>query len=176
MSARLLSRVRSAWRSNAGVAAIEFAIIVPVFLIIFVGAVDLGRVMYTAYQLDSAVAAGAEYAAVHPTSVSSTGGASLASSVATVVENANGSGWAQNGVLTAGGTAANADKCYCPTGTGPNWSWGNAVTCGAACPNGSTIAGKFVTVTASVSYSPFLTDYGLVTNGTLTQSALAETQ
>jgi Flp pilus assembly protein TadG len=186
---RVFSRVLSAWRSSDGVAAIEFAIIVPVFLVIFVGAVDLGRVLYTAYQLDSAVAAGAEYVAVNPTMVNSTNGATLASAVATVVENANGSGWANNGIVvnngpsvavqggnaTNGGTASNADQCYCPTGTPPNWSWGTAVTCGSACPNGGS-AGKFVTITASVTYSPLLSTYGLVKNGTLTQSAVAETE
>lgn len=180
---------RSFLRANSGVAAIEFALIVPVFLTIFVGMIDLGEILYTDYQLDSAVAAGAEYAAVNATEVNSTSGATLASNIATVVENANGTAWANNGVVvnngpsvtvqggsvSPGGTASNADQCYCPTGTPPGWSWGSAATCGSTCPNGG-VAGKFVTVTATVSYTPLLSTYGLVQNGTLTQSAVVETQ
>src|ERR1700722_4096267 len=137
-------------RSESGLAAIEFAMIVPVYLLIFVGAVDMGGMLYQSYQLETAVAAGSEYAAVNSTSVNPTNGATLASAIAGIVENANGSAWANdtvvvndgpsvtvtNGSSASSGTAGNASNCYCPTGSPPNWVWGSAATCGSSCAGG----------------------------------------
>jgi Flp pilus assembly protein TadG len=184
-----IARIRGLLDSRTGLAAIEFAFIMPVFLILLVGVVDLGMMLFEDYKLDQAVAAGAEYAAVNPSSVDSTSGATLANSIATTVADANGSAWANdsvtvndgptaivtNGTLVSGGTAANANNCYCPTGSAPNWSWGSAMTCGANCAGGGT-AGKFVTITATASYTPLLTLYGFISSGPLRQSATIETQ
>lgn len=181
--------VRRACRANDGIAAIEFAIIVPVFLILLMGVVDLGQMLFTYYRLDQAVAAGSQYAALNGGNVNSTGGASLASSIATVVENTNGSAWANdaivvnngpsvtvsNGAATSGGTASNADSCYCPTGSGATWSWGSAMGCGASCPS-SGEAGKFVTITAAYNYVPILQIYRFITAATLSRSGTVETQ
>jgi len=176
-------------RSRSAAAAIEFAFIMPVFLIMFVGVVDLGMMLVEDYRLDQAVAAGAEFAAVNASSVNSTNGATLASNIATAVESANGNAWANdtvvvndgpsvtvsNGTPTSGGTASNANNCYCPTGSPPNWNWGSSMTCGASCSGGGT-AGKFVTITATASYTPLLGLYNFINSGTLRQSSVVETQ
>jgi len=181
--------IHALWQSAAGIAAIEFAIITPVFLIIFVGAVDLGMMLFEDYKLDQSVAAGAEYAAVNPSNVNSTAGAGLASSIAATVASANGSGWANdvvvvnngptvtvtNGTAVSSGTNSNADDCYCPTGSPPNWSWGSAMTCGASCSGGGS-AGKFVTITATATYTPLLVAYGFIHGKTLRQSATVQAQ
>ena len=175
-------RVRTAAGSNAGIAAVEFAFLAPVFLVLLMGSVDIGQLLYNYYQLDQAVAAGAQYAALNATNVTSTNGAALANSIATVVASANGSGWANDTVVvnngpwvsytsgrsTSGGTAANADSCYCPTGS--PLSWGSSMSCGAAC-TGSGQSGKFVTVTASYNYSPI---FALIGSSSLTQSAVVQ--
>ncbi len=189
----MTAKRRSSWKlaatADAGIAAVEFAFLVPVFLILLMGAVDLGQMLYAYYRLDQAVAAGAQYAVVNASNVNSTSGGTLASSIATVVENANGSAWASdtvvvnngpsvtvsNGTATSGGTASNANSCYCPTGSPPNWSWGSAMTCSASC-SGSGQSGKFVTVTAHVAYTPILQLYTFIANSTLTQSAAVQTQ
>jgi len=181
--------LRALWRSKGAIAAVEFAIIMPVFLTLFMGVVDLGMMLLQEYKLDQAVAAGAEYAAVNPSSVNSTSGASLASSIATAVESANGSAWANdvvvvnngptvtvtNGTSTSSGTSTNANNCYCPTGSPPNWTWGSSMTCGASCSGGGS-AGKFVTITATASYTPLITIYHFISSSTLRQSATVETQ
>jgi Flp pilus assembly protein TadG len=187
--AHLRAGVLSLWSSRAGVAAIEFALLMPVFLFLFVGVVDLGMMLFQDYELDQAVAAGAEYAAVNPSNVSSTGGATLASSIATAVESANGSAWANDvvvvndgptvtvtgGAAVSSGTASNADSCYCPSGSPPSWSWGSAATCGSSCSGGGS-AGKFVTITATAVYNPLLAGFAFITSRTLRQSAVVETQ
>jgi Flp pilus assembly protein TadG len=177
------------WPSKEGIAAVEFALIMPVFLMVFVGLVDVGMMLYKDYQLDQAVAAGEQYAVLNAASVSSTGGATLASNVASAVENANGTAWAgdvvvvnngptetvSNGTATASGTASNADSCYCPSGSPPSWTWGSAMTCGASC-SGNGTAGKYVTITATIAYTPILTMFGMVPSTTLRQSATVQTQ
>ncbi len=176
-------------REDAGVAAIEFAIYGLVFLMIVAATVDIGMLLFTQSELDAAVSAGAEYAANGSTNVNSTDGATLASSIANIVANANGTNWANDtvvvnngptvtvtgGIVTPSGTATDADDCYCPTGTPGNWTWGSAVTCGSAC-SGSGVAGQFVTITATATISPMFPAFGFVTGNTISRSALVETQ
>jgi Flp pilus assembly protein TadG len=177
---------RLAAGADSGIAAVEFAILVPVFLILLMGTTDLGQMLYAYYELDQA---GAEYAALNAANVTSTNGAALASSVATIVESANGSSWANDtivvnngptvtvtgGTAVSSGTASNADSYYCLTGSPGSWSWGTANATQVSCAGGGT-AGKFVTVTATYSYHPVLKIYTFITDSTLSQSSVVQTQ
>lgn len=176
-------------KCDAGVAAIEFAFIVPIFAILFTGVVDISQMLYAYYQLDQAVAAGSQYAVLNAANVTSTTGAALASSIATVVENANGTAWTDdtivvndgptvtvtNGTAAASGTAANADNYYCLTGSQNSWSWGTGYSTQTNCSGGGT-AGKYVTITASYNYVPLVAIYQVFTNTTLNQSAAVRVQ
>ena len=174
-----------------GVAAVEFALLAPVFCLLLAGVVDLGGVLYTKFKLDAAVTAGANFAQVSAANASSANGQALASSIATVVETSQGSGWADDGVVvnngptatvsggasSSGGTASNADLCYCPSGTPGAFTWGSSMTCGAACPGTNTgFAGKYVTITASREYAPIFSTYGVVQNNTISASAAVQVQ
>jgi Flp pilus assembly protein TadG len=172
-----------------GVAAVEFALLTPVFGLLLAGVVDLGGALYTKFKLDAAVTAGANFAQINAANVSSTNGQTLAANIATIVETSQGSGWADDSIVVnngptasvaggaagSGGTASNADVCYCPTGTPGSFAWGSSTTCGAACPNGG-YAGKFVTITATHQYTPIFSSYGLVQNDTITASAAVQVQ
>jgi Flp pilus assembly protein TadG len=185
----LRARLVSLCRTQDAIAAIEFAFVMPVFLILLIGVVDFGMALVDDYRLDQAVAAGAEYAAVNAGDVNSTSGATLASDIATAVEDANGTASANDVVVvndgptetitsgtgTASGTASNANNCYCPTGSPPNWTWGSSATCGSSCTGGG-LAGKFVTITATAAYTPLIGFYNLIGTSTLQQSAVVETQ
>lgn len=174
---------------EAGIAAVEFAFLVPVFLILIMGVVDLGQMLYAYYELDQSVAAGAEYAALNAANVTSTNGAALANSIATAITNASGTNWANGtvvvnngptvtitgGTAVSSGTATNADEFYCLTGSSPNWNWGTGYTSQSSCTSGGT-AGKYVTVTATYAYVPLLQIYSFIQSGTLTQSAAVQTQ
>lgn len=178
-------------RANAGMAAIEFAVIVPVFLVLLMGGVDMGQMLFAYYKLDQAVASGSQYAVLNAGEVNSTSGATLATNIATVVESANGSAWANdtvvvnngpsatatNGGITMGGTASNADSCYCPSGSPGSWSFGNAKNCNASCDGGgNATTGKYVTITATYAYSPMIKIFSFLNNTTLSQSAMVQTQ
>ena len=170
-----------------GIAAVEFAFVVPILCLLLAGAVDLGGVLYTQFQLNNAVAAGAAYAEINASQASSTQGATLAQNVANVVaksQNAmddsiivnNGpTSTSTSGSLTAGGTASNADSCYCPTGSAGSPTWGSATACGTACPGSNTgYAGKFIAISATAHYTPLFSSYGLVQNGTITASTIVQ--
>jgi Flp pilus assembly protein TadG len=174
---------------RSGVAAIEFALLLPVICLLLAGIVDLGGALYTKFKLDSAVTAGANFAQINATNVSSTNGQALANNIAAIVETSQGSGFADDGVIvnngpstsisggapTTGGTATNADVCYCPTGTAGTVAWGSSTTCGAACP-GTGYAGKFVTITATREYTPIFSNYGVVQNDTITAAVTVQVQ
>jgi len=174
-----------------GVAAVEFALVTPIFCLLLAGIVDLGGALYTKFKLDAAVTAGANFAQVNAGNVNSTNGQTLANNVATIVETSQGSSWADDGVIvnngptatvsggasTPSGTATNADVCYCPTGTPGAFTWGSPATCGNACPGTNTgYAGKFVTITASHAYTPIFSTYGIVRNDTISASAAVQVQ
>lgn len=52
-----------------GVSAVEFALVLPVLLILVGGAVDFGRCFYTHIAVTNAARAGAEFASTHPVTV-----------------------------------------------------------------------------------------------------------
>jgi Flp pilus assembly protein TadG len=180
---------RDLLRDRRGVAAIEFALMTPVFCLLLAGVVDLGGALYTKFKLDSAVTAGANFAQINAANVSSTGGPALATNIATIVETSEGAGWADDSVVVnngptasvtggtaaSGGTASNADVCYCPTGTAASFTWGSSTTCGAACPSGG-YAGKFVIITATRAYTPIFSSYGVVQNDAITTSSAVQVQ
>lgn len=175
---------RAFWRDRCGVAAIEFAIIVPILSLIMVAMVDFGLVLYVRFGLNENVSASANYAIVGASSVTSTGGATLASNLAaivpsnvnvTVVVNNGPSVTRTAGVASSSGTAANADSCYCPAVSGSTVTWGSGVTCASTCGTGG-LAGKFVSINASVSHSPLFGNYGLVQNGTVSTFTIVQVQ
>ncbi len=176
-------------RARRCVAALEFALLAPTFVMIFAGVADLGYALYTWSKLEQALALGANYALMNQAQVNSTNGKALAETIATIVATSN-PGTATNStvvvnngptvVVTSGGTpadsgtAANADKYYCLTGSPTSWNWGTAYTDSTTqCTDGSQ-SGQFVTITASYNFTPFFISYGFVKNGLMTAGAAVQ--
>jgi Flp pilus assembly protein TadG len=186
MNRRALRR-RHGWRD--GTAAVELALISPLLLTLFAGIVDFGRMYHDKIELASAVAAAGQYALVNASSINSGAGATLAATLGGIVANSNGNAWAgatvtvnagatstvTNGTATPGGTPANMNSCWCPTGGPANWAWGTAATCGTVCAGG-TLAGKFVAITGTRSFIAIFGAYGLIGDSTLRQSAIVQSQ
>jgi len=172
---RYLKRI---WRRLAnghddGIAAMEFALLTPAFIVLLAGTVDIGGVVSTKFRLDTAVAAASNFVLVNASSVSSSAGATLATNIASVVTTSesttNGSVVVNNGPTatissgsaSSGGTAANADLCYCPTGSTNSLTWGSAVGCGSTCASG-LLAGKFVLITINYTSQPVFTKFNFM--------------
>jgi Flp pilus assembly protein TadG len=177
------------WGQRKGTAAMELALIAPMLLILLTGIFDFARLYHDEIELSGAVAAAAQYALINASSINSTGVTSLAATLSGIVANSNGSNWAgatvtandgatstvTGGTTTSSGTAANANSCWCPTGSPASLTWGTAATCGSAC-TGGTLAGKFVTITGTRVFSAIFGNYGVISNSTLQQSTIVQTQ
>jgi Flp pilus assembly protein TadG len=161
---------------KAGVAAVEFAICATIFLTAVAGTVDIGLLLFTEFQLDTAVNAGAQYGINNAAMVSgsSTTSTNLGNEIGSLVNNLNGTNWASSSINVNNGN--DTTGCYCPSGTPGNWSWGSTGTCGNSCPGGGGIYGQFVTITASRGISPIFSAWGFVNSGTVSRSVLVETQ
>jgi Flp pilus assembly protein TadG len=177
-------------RQEAGASAVEFALVGPIFMLLLVGIVEFGMAMYNKFALNGAVSAAANYTILNATLVGSTSGATLAQNAALIVANGHAANWANatitinngpvatlsGGVITTGGIAANANNCYCPTGSGSSLAWGSAMTCGTACAGGG-IAGKFVSIVATSQFTSLFAGgpFPNAIPATFTASAVVET-
>jgi Flp pilus assembly protein TadG len=133
-----------------GVAALEFAFIAPVLLLLLAGLVEIGYRMFESMQVQNSAEAGALYVSLH-------GWNSAAISAAVV-----------NATGTSGMTATPAPTqfCGCPAA--------GAITptsCGSTCSGGAA-AGAYVKVNASLVHQAILPYSGLTLPTTLTGSAI----
>lgn len=150
-----------------GVSGVEFALVAPVLTVMMVGVIDIGGMVSAKLDLNASVSTAAAYAQMNAANVTSSNGASLASTLSLIVAHARGPSWANSDVVvnngpassvTAGvrsprGTASQANFCYCPLTTGSVVTWGASFTCSATCTSGG-IAGKFVSLTATRQFTP----------------------
>src|SRR6266496_4848675 len=129
---RSLSRFCArAVEDTRGVAAIEFALMVPLFGLMLVSVTDIGLSVYRKMQVEGAAQAGAQYAMLRGFD------ASAISAAVTSASNAAG--------ITA--IPAPTKFCGCPTGSSIG-----TVGCGTTCPGGA-LAGTYATVSAQASYA-----------------------
>lgn len=185
--ARLLpSRFR---RDRSGASALEFAFLAPVFLLILAGVVDIGSLLHTKYRLNSAIAAGSNYALVNGQDISEDEGADLAMNIAkvlageqpmsssdsTIVVNNAAQVQVTGGVATTASMPGDGDACYCPTRSSGAISWGPEKTCGSVCTGGG-VAGKFVLISISKPYAPMFGGYGFTDADQITVSAVVQGQ
>jgi Flp pilus assembly protein TadG len=138
--------VRGKTLSRRGTAAVEFALAMPMFLILLLGLVEVGFGTYQAMQVQDAAEAGALY-------VSKNGW--NPSGIAAAVVNATGATG-----LTA--TPAAVEFCGCPTSTGIS-----PVVCTSTCTGGVT-PGTYVKVSAALPHQTILAYPGLPLPATLT--------
>jgi Flp pilus assembly protein TadG len=176
-------------RDRSGASALEFALLAPVFLLILAGVVDIGALLHTKFRLNSAIAAGSNYALVNGQDISEDEGADLALNIAKVLagEQPFSSGSSMvvvnnaeqvqvtGGVATTASLPGNGDACYCPTKTNGTVAWGSAATCGSVCASGG-VAGKFVLISISKPYSPMFGGYGFTEADQITVSAVVQGQ
>jgi Flp pilus assembly protein TadG len=176
-------------RDARGASAAEFALVAPVFCLMFAGMVDFGSAIYTRFSLNSAVSAAANYTILNATQVTSSNGAALAQNLGEIIASAHAANWANativvnngptatltGGALTTGGTASGADLCYCPTVSGSTVSWGNSTSCGATCAGGG-LAGKFVSIVATANYTSPLSSISIIPSSIFTTASVVETQ
>jgi Flp pilus assembly protein TadG len=136
---------------NAGVAAIEFAIFIPVLAIFLMGVAELGFGIYQATQVYASVDAGMLYA----------------------TQNGYNSAGISNAVVNATGltgiTATSSNPCGCPGTTSVT-----TVSCSSTCSNGNT-PGTYIQINGSLVRQSILAFPGLPLPSTLTATSLIRT-
>lgn len=137
-------------RAEAGTAAIEFGLAVPLLLMILMGVVELGYAMYESMQVYNAVEAGALYAAKNGYD---------ADGISAAVANATGTPG-----ITA--TPAPVSFCGCPDASGIV-----ETACNATCNDGKP-PGQYVRISAALAHQTILPYPGLPLPTTLTAQSV----
>lgn len=173
---------------RGGATAVEFALITPILILLFVGIFDVCQLLLLRFRLDAAAASGANFALLQAKKVNSLDGPTLAGQIAALARSDSGSNVATVAVdlnhgpqasasgtanVVASGTATNADQCYCPQAS--PFAWGAGVSCGTACAS-NLQSGKFVRVTITRPYSALFSNYGMVSNGNIVATSTVQTQ
>ncbi len=124
----------------SGVAAIEFAILAPLLIVLLVFTIDLGIGFYRKMQVQNAAQAGAQYAAVHGFNATSVSNAVLSAT----------------SFLGIAASPAPSQFCGCPSSTGVT-----TATCGSTCSSSGSAPGSYVVVTAQGSYNTLFSYPGI---------------
>jgi Flp pilus assembly protein TadG len=133
-------------RAQAGMAMIEFALVLPLLMLLLLGAVEIGRLAYFAIEVGNAAHAGAQFGALSLTNAVNTTGMSNA---------ATDDGQNSISTLTINGAQT---VCTCWNGSTQVPSPATHAACGTACTTGGrSITYVRVSVQGTI---PALFDYG----------------
>jgi Flp pilus assembly protein TadG len=150
-----------------GVAAIEFAMAMPLLMILLAGLLEIGFRMFESMQVQDAVEAGALYASLQVWNPDIFANSANLANTVTAVETATGTG---------GITATTSEICGCPSAGGIDQGGtcsGNPCSCaGNTCPAAGTAAGTYVQINSSLTHTSFITYPGLALPPTLTGYAI----
>ena len=153
--------LRALLRARRGIAAVEFALLAPLLILLVLGITDLGMLIHERVQLSQVLTAGAQYAFRQGQSES---GSTLATDVKSFV------GTLSPVTLSSLSTSYNggleSGSCYCVQGSSPVYT--GPLTCGATCTDASgSTAGKFMAITAAISPTPLFSMDAYFMPGTL---------
>jgi Flp pilus assembly protein TadG len=137
-----------------GVAAVEFALLMPVMLLLLGGLADFALAFWNKGMLASAVAAGAEYAVIVGPNVS-------APSIQSIVM--------RKLSLPASDVTITGPACYCVSGT-PGAA--ASQVCASPCPD-TRMPSIYVKISAKYTYTPIMPYYSQMTDDILMETTMA---
>ncbi len=160
-------------RDRRGVAAVEFAILAPLFLLVLGATAGIGLGVVSKIRANEAVSAAAHGALIAGDSLKAGTADQTAADLATILRRAwtvpdeavvriefNGARtyrFAGREAVAAGATAA-VDECRCPTRADGAVQWGDAVGCGQPCSDAG-IASRYVLIDVAVPASPVFASF-----------------
>jgi Flp pilus assembly protein TadG len=146
-----------AFSDRRAVAALEFALVAPLLLLLLGGVVDYALAFVSKGILSASVSQGAQYAALAGTSAT-------AANVKSVVQ--------KTLSLPSANVTVSGPACYCVMGTP---AVATSKTCGQSCSD-SSIPGTYLTIAASYTYTPQMPLMSKLGNTVLTESAWIRVQ
>jgi Flp pilus assembly protein TadG len=156
--------------NQRGVAAVEFAIIAPVLLMLLGGVTDFGLVQVGKSQLVNGVAQAVQYALLQGAGVS-------AATVKTMVQ----TGAIRAGLVPAVTVTVTGPACYCVAGKPaalvlPSTPLSGSNTCTGTCPSPEAAPGAFVTIASSFVYQPLMPFYSKMAATTVSETVTVRLQ
>lgn len=147
----LRSRSLCFLHARDGIAAVEFALVAPLLLLVVGLVVDFGRGIHAQLRLGAALHAAAQYAASNGGSVTPQTAPAFLSTLRGIVSGtvAFPQPPAVDARFNNAASGSNASNFYCVTGYRPV-TWASTGTSSASC-GGSLMSGKFVSITATAS-------------------------
>jgi Flp pilus assembly protein TadG len=143
---RLLRRfIGGAQDGTGGSLAVEFALILPTLILMMIGTADFGMGFYRKMQVQDAAQAGAQWATAN-SSFDST-------KISTAVTSAT----SFSGIAAS---PAPHQDCGCAASTGVTFNGDTAPFCSSRCPD-TTVAGTYVTASATATYTTMLSYPGI---------------
>jgi Flp pilus assembly protein TadG len=142
---------KTSFKKQTGAVLIEMAIMLPIFTVIMLGALDFSRLFFAAIELGNAVTAGVQYGARATSMANNTSG--ISSTVANDAAN-----------LT-GVSATSTSYCTCPGSS-------TAVGCTSTCAGGYGNPKLYVSVTGTYTYSTLVDWPGIPHTVSLTRTAI----
>jgi Flp pilus assembly protein TadG len=155
---------------HRGVAALEFAIVAPVLLMLLAGTTDFGLIRAGKSQMANGVAQGIEYAFLQGPSVT-------AANVIAMVQ----AGAIRAGLTNTVTVVVTGPACYCVTGfpaalVTPSVALSGTYTCTSTCASPEVAPAPFMIVTASYVYQPLLPFYSKLATPTVSETITVRLQ
>ena len=148
--------LRGALRGGSGQSLVEFALTMPLFILILIGTVEFARFAWATIEAANAARAGASYGAQsHITAADTTGIEAVA---------------LDDGINLSGLTATAFQSCACSTAPSATITCSTALT---ACPSPATIQ-VYVQVNTTATVTPLMTYPGLPAQFTAQGQAIME--
>jgi Flp pilus assembly protein TadG len=140
------------WQDRTGVTAVEFAIIAPIMVLMFICMADLGIGVYTDMQVNNAAQYGTEYALAKGYD---------SSAITTAVKSAT---------SLSSPNVTPTEFCGCPASSGVT-----NISCNASCSDGGKV-GTYVQVAVSSTYTTMLSYPGLPSSYNLSAQSTVRLQ
>jgi Flp pilus assembly protein TadG len=160
----------SRMHDERGIAAVEFALVAPVLLMILGGIADFGLLMVGKSQLSDAVGQGIQYALASGPSVAGATVRNLIQAAAPLA-----------GLVPTVTATVTGPACYCTSGTPvalvtPSTALTGSYTCTGTCAGSGVAPGAYIIVTATYSYQPIMPFYSNLSTTTVSETATARLQ
>lgn len=165
-----MNKVDSIWAGDRrGIAAVEFALVAPLLLLLLGGTADFGLLMSKRSQLANGVAQGVQYALQQGPGLS-------AANVRAMVQ----SGATRAGMTQAVTVTTTGPVCYCVSGPPAALSAAPAPLSGSTCPGSCAGTGAapdaYLTISASYIYQPLMPLYSHLASTKVSQASTVRLQ
>ena len=164
-----MTRSRSLAGDPRGAAAVEFALVAPLLLLLLGGVTDCGLLIAGKSQLANGLAQGVQYALL-------TGPSASATTVQGIVR----TGAANAGVSPTVSVTVTGPACYCTSGSpaalsSTSTALSATYTCTSTCPNGGSQQ-AFMIISASFTYTALMPFYSKLANPVVSEAVTVKLQ